>query len=60
MDIYLTPVTATLLFIVAVTSGHMFRRNWKTESAHWHLKAWIYGCTSGLALLALGFIPLRF
>ncbi|UUX49298.1 hypothetical protein NUH88_18080 [Nisaea acidiphila] len=56
-DFYLTPITATVLFVVAVISGYRYRRVWKTEGPAW--QAWLYGSIAAGALLSLGFLPLK-
>ena len=60
MDIYLTPPIAVILLIIAVLCGHLYRDNWKKQPENWKMRAWMFGCPAGLALLALGFIPLKF
>lgn len=60
MDLYLTPPVAIMLLIVAVSCGHIFRDNWKNKPHNWKQRAWVYGCPACVALLALGFIPLKF
>lgn len=55
---HLTPLTGTLLVVLAVLAGHRFRRAWKDKAPGWQLRAWIYGVVAGAGLLALAFIPL--
>lgn len=52
----LTPLIATLLFVLACLSGHQYRRVWKTEGPRWQL--WVYGILAAVNLLVLGLIPL--
>lgn len=51
----LSPLVATLMFVLAIIAGYQYRRIWKTDGAAW--KAWLYGLTAGGCLLALGFLP---
>ncbi|MEM7214500.1 MAG: hypothetical protein AAF423_03065 [Pseudomonadota bacterium] len=60
MEFYLTPLTATILLIFAVSFGHMFRQNWKDQKKNWKMRAWIYGCLAAIAFLVLAFTPLKF
>ncbi len=55
-NINLTPFWATLLFIIAVITGHLYRKNWKNEGAKW--KLWLYGSISGVLLLIIAFVPI--
>lgn len=52
----LTPLVATLLFVVACLAGYAYRRTWKAEGPRWRL--WLFGLTAAAALLTLGFVPL--
>ena len=52
----LTPLIATLLFVLAVIAGYRYRRVWKTAGPAW--QAWLFGSVAALCLLALGFLPL--
>ena len=52
----LTPVTATLIFLVACLAGYRYRRVWKAEGPSWQL--WTFGLIAGGALLVLGFVPM--
>lgn len=56
----LTPLTASLLFLVLVLSGRAFRQNWKAQGDGWTFRAWLYGVPAGVSFLALAFIPLEF
>lgn len=53
----LTPVTATLLFVVACLAGYRYRSVWKAEGPRWQL--WVFGLVAAVALLVLGFLPMR-
>ncbi|MBG6159915.1 hypothetical protein IWQ52_006003 [Labrenzia sp. EL_159] len=59
-EIYLTPLTGSILVILAVGSGHLFRDNWKKQEDGWQRRAWLYGVLSGGSLLMLAFVPLKF
>ncbi|MEM8871469.1 MAG: hypothetical protein AAGB10_06475 [Pseudomonadota bacterium] len=56
-NLYLTPVMATGLFVVAVLAGYRYRRIWKSEGPRWQL--WLFGSLAAICLLTLGFLPLR-
>ncbi len=56
-EITLTPVSATALFVIACLAGYRYRHVWKTEGPRRQL--WLYGLVAGVALLILGFVPLR-
>ncbi len=55
--LYLTPVTATLVFVIAVLAGHRYRKVWKADGPRWQL--WVYGCIAAACLLVVGFLPLK-
>lgn len=55
-DQFLTPLVATIIFVIACLAGYGYRRVWKAEGARW--KLWVYGLTAAIALLVLGFTPL--
>ncbi|WP_282602057.1 hypothetical protein [Paracoccus sp. PARArs4] len=55
-DMTLTPVTATIIFVIACLAGYAYRRTWKTEGPAW--KLWLFGTVAAVALLVLGFTPL--
>ncbi|MEM6340429.1 MAG: hypothetical protein AAF729_04730 [Pseudomonadota bacterium] len=55
--LYLTPASATFIFVVAVLAGYRYRRVWKAEGPAWQL--WLSGLTAALCLLVLGFLPLK-
>lgn len=52
----LTPLTATLLFVLACLAGYAYRRTWKAEGPRW--KLWLFGMVAAAALLILGFVPM--
>ena len=54
---FLTPLTATLIFVVAVIAGYRYRRVWKAEGPRWQL--WLFGLIAAVCLLAVGFLPLK-
>ncbi|MEG3660915.1 hypothetical protein [Celeribacter halophilus] len=51
----LTPVTATILFVIACLAGYRYRSVWKAEGPRAQL--WIYGLIAAVILLVLGFVP---
>jgi hypothetical protein len=55
-EIVLSPVTATVLFVLACLAGYSYRRVWKTEGPRWQL--WAYGMGAAAALLILAFVPM--
>ncbi len=55
-NINISPFIATLLFIIAVVMGHLYRKSWKNEEPIW--KLWLYGGISGLLLMVVAFIPM--
>ncbi|MFV0359796.1 hypothetical protein [Tropicimonas sp.] len=56
----LSPLSGTLLLLVAVICGRNFRQNWKAQGPRWVLWAWLYGAAAAAALLALAFVPLEY
>jgi len=52
----LTPVVATLIFVLTCLAGHNFRRVWKANGPLWRL--WTSGLAAACGLLVLGFVPL--
>jgi len=56
-NIHLSPLVATLLFVVAVLAGHRYRRNWKQEGPAW--KAWVFGSVAAICFLTVGLVPIR-
>ena len=52
----LTPLMATLLFVVGCLAGYRYRHVWKAEGPRWQL--WLYGLTAAVTFLVLGFVPL--
>lgn len=55
-NINFTSLLATLLFIIAVISGHLYRKNWKNEGPTW--KLWLYGTISGGLMIMVAFVPI--
>lgn len=55
-DITLTPLIATVIFVLACLFGYQYRRVWKAEGPRWQL--WLYGALAAAGLLILGFVPL--
>lgn len=54
-DFALSPVIATLLFVIACFAGYRYRSVWKAEGPRSQL--WLYGVIAAAALLTLGFVP---
>lgn len=59
-EIYLTPLTGSILVVLVVGFGHLYRDNWKKQEDGWRRRAWLYGVPAGVGLLALAFVPLKF
>ncbi|MBW8637221.1 hypothetical protein K1W69_08480 [Hoeflea sp. WL0058] len=55
IDFTLTPIWATLLFILGCVMGYQYRRVWKAEGPTWQL--WLFGLAAAGAFLTLGFVP---
>jgi len=55
-EIVLTPMIATVLFVLACLAGYSYRRVWKAEGPRWQL--WLYGTAAAAALLILAFVPM--
>ncbi|WP_116131880.1 hypothetical protein [Tropicimonas sp. IMCC34043] len=58
-DMSLTPLTATLLFLVLVFAGRGFRQAWKAQAPGWKARAWVYGAAAAAAFVALAGLPLH-
>ncbi|MEM8916066.1 MAG: hypothetical protein AAGC83_09525 [Pseudomonadota bacterium] len=56
MQLTLSPLMATGIFMLACWSGYQYRRVWKMHGAHW--KLWTYGLLAAGCLLTVGFVPL--
>ncbi|MFS4436627.1 hypothetical protein ACMA5I_00285 [Paracoccaceae bacterium GXU_MW_L88] len=56
-DFTLTPITATIFFVIACLSGYRYRRVWKAEGPRWQL--WLFGVIAASLLLLLALVPLR-
>ena len=56
-DLYLTPTSATLIFVAAILAGYRYRRVWKSEGPRWQL--WAFGVLAATCLLIVGFLPLE-
>ncbi|MFV0491845.1 MAG: hypothetical protein ACK5M4_08500 [Pseudorhodobacter sp.] len=54
---YLSPLLATILFVIAVFAGYRYRHVWKSEGPAW--QAWLFGLTAAACLLALAFLPMK-
>lgn len=53
----LTPLVATVIFVLSCLSGYRYRSVWKREGPRW--KLWLYGLLTALGLGVLGFVPLQ-
>ncbi len=53
----LTPLVATMIFVLACVAGVKYRRVWKAEGPRWQL--WLFGAIAAVSLLVLGFVPLK-
>ncbi|MEL7213013.1 MAG: hypothetical protein AAGK92_10155 [Pseudomonadota bacterium] len=56
----LTPLTATVLFVVLVFCGRGFRQNWKAQEEGWVLRGWLYAIPVLVSFSVLAFVPLQF
>ncbi|MEM9248393.1 MAG: hypothetical protein AAGB05_06805 [Pseudomonadota bacterium] len=56
-EIVLTPLTATLFFVLAVLAGYRYRRIWKAEGPRWQL--WVWGLAAAACLAVVSFVPLQ-
>jgi len=56
LEQFLTPTSATLLFVVGCLAGYSYRRVWKSEGPRWQL--WLFGLVAATALLVLAFVPM--
>jgi hypothetical protein len=52
----LTPLTATLIFVLGCLAGYQYRHTWKAEGPRW--KLWLYGLAAAASLLVLAFVPM--
>ena len=53
----LTPLAATVIFVLSVLCGYRYRRVWKAEGPRWQL--WLFGACAAAGLLVLGLVPLK-
>jgi hypothetical protein len=56
-DLILTPLTATIIFVLVCLSGYQYRRVWKAEGPRYQY--WVFGILAALGLCILGFVPLK-
>ena len=56
VDFFLSPLTATILFVVACFAGYQYRRVWVKEGPRWQL--WVFGLIAAICLGMVAFIPL--
>lgn len=56
-EMTLSPLLATILFVLACYSGFKYRRVWVQEGPRWQL--WVYGVLAGTCLALVAFIPLE-
>ena len=59
-NLYITPLSGSILMVLVVGFGHLYRDNWKKQPEGWRLRAWLYGVPAGVGLLALAFLPLKY
>lgn len=59
-SLHLTPLSGTIIVVVAVVCGHRFRLAWKNQVPGWQRKAWLFGLLAASGLLVLAFVPLKF
>ena len=52
----LTPLLATVIFVIGCLAGYGYRRTWKAEGPRW--KLWVTGVIAAACLLTLGFVPM--
>lgn len=55
-EFILTPLIATILFVLACFAGYQYRRVWVKEGPRWQL--WLFGLIAGVCLALVAFIPL--
>ena len=55
-EFVLTPVTATILFVLACFSGYQYRRVWVKEGPRWQL--WLFGLIAAACLGIVAFTPM--
>jgi len=53
----LSPLAATILFVLACISGYQYRRVWVREGPRRQL--WLYGLLAGGLLCLVAFIPVK-
>ena len=53
----LSPLTATIVFVIAILSGYRYRRVWKEEGPRWQL--WLFGAIAAACLLTVALVPLE-
>lgn len=56
-DFALTPLVATVVFVLSCLCGHSYRRVWKADGPRWQL--WVFGLLTASGFLLLGFVPLE-
>jgi len=54
-EFYLTPLTATVFFVLACLAGYQYRRVWVKEGPRWQL--WLFGLVAGAFLALVAFVP---
>ncbi|MEP0235424.1 hypothetical protein [Roseibium sp.] len=52
----LTPMSATIMFVLACFAGYRYRRVWAAEGPRW--KLWFYGVLAAVCLSLVAFVPL--
>lgn len=54
-EFILTPLTATIFFVLACLAGYQYRRVWVKEGPRWQL--WLFGMIAAVCLGIVAFIP---
>lgn len=54
-EFVLSPLLATILFVLFCFAGHRFRRVWSSEGPVWQL--WLFGVIAAACLGLVAFVP---
>ncbi|MEM7255091.1 MAG: hypothetical protein AAF493_27135 [Pseudomonadota bacterium] len=54
----LSPISATLLLVVMLGAGRVFRDNWKRQCGAWKRNCWVSGVMAAFAFAALVALPI--
>ena len=55
-DLVLSPMAATIIFLIVCLAGHRYRHVWKSEGPRYQY--WMFGLVAATGLLVLGFVPI--